>query len=118
MFPGEQPTSAQQIIVYPTSFLYYILLFRILNLAQIGQISLLTATMAIFTTVTQLASQLMTHTLSFAPIMRPPAIPAVFAGSFRLLAVYFPSYKTKTSTSWKPPSPASSSDTSELSNVY
>ncbi len=42
--------TAQQLIVYTTPLLYYILLFRILNLADIGQISILTATMAIFTT--------------------------------------------------------------------
>ncbi len=51
---GTAYFTAQQIIVYATSFLYYIL-FRILNLAHIGQISLLTATIAVFTTLTQLA---------------------------------------------------------------
>ncbi len=54
MFPGGTVYStAQQVIVQATSLLYYILLFRILNLADIGQISLLTATTAIFTTLTQ-----------------------------------------------------------------
>ncbi len=48
-------STAQQVIVYATSFLHYIPLFRTLNLASIGQTSLLTATMAIFTTLTQLA---------------------------------------------------------------
>ena len=52
---GTAYFTAQQIIVYGASFLYYILLFRILNLADIGQISLLTATMAVFGTLTQLA---------------------------------------------------------------
>ncbi len=52
---GTAYFTAQQIIVYATSLLYYILLFRILNLTDIGQISLLTATTAIFTTLTQLA---------------------------------------------------------------
>ncbi len=47
--------TAQQVIVYATSFIYYILLSRILNLADIGQISLLTATMTVFATLTQLA---------------------------------------------------------------
>src|SRR6266699_1221574 len=45
----------QQIITYATSFVYDVLLIRILNLAQIGQVSLLAATMSVFTTVTQVS---------------------------------------------------------------
>jgi len=45
----------QQVAVYATSFVYYILLIRVLNLSQIGEISLLSAAMAIFTTLTQLS---------------------------------------------------------------
>ncbi len=52
---GTAYLTAQQVIVYATSFLYYLLLFRILNLSDIGQKSLLTATMAVFATLTQLA---------------------------------------------------------------
>ncbi len=52
---GTAYITAQQIIIYATSFLYYILLFRILNLTQIGEVSLLAAAMSIFTTLTQLA---------------------------------------------------------------
>lgn len=52
---GTAYFTAQQIIFYAASFLYYVLLFRILNLADIGQISLLTAAMAVFGTLTQLA---------------------------------------------------------------
>ncbi len=50
--------------------------------------------MAVFATLTQLAlpDQLMTHTLTFTPIMRLPAIPAIFAGSFlvvgRILSIF------------------------------
>ncbi len=52
---GTAYITAQQVIIYATSFLYYILLFRILNLSQIGMVSLLAAAMSIFTTLTQLA---------------------------------------------------------------
>lgn len=47
--------TVQQIATYITSFIYYVLLIRILDLSQIGQVSLLAAAMSIFTTLTQLA---------------------------------------------------------------
>jgi O-antigen/teichoic acid export membrane protein len=47
--------TVQQIATYVTSFIYYVLLVRILNLTQIGQVSILAAAMSIFTTLTQLA---------------------------------------------------------------
>ena len=40
---------------YGTAFLYYVLLVRILNLSQVGEVSLLTAASSIFTTLTQVA---------------------------------------------------------------
>jgi O-antigen/teichoic acid export membrane protein len=52
---GTAYITYQQIVVYATSFVYYIALFRILDLAQIGEVSLLAAAMSIFTTITQLA---------------------------------------------------------------
>ena len=42
-------------VFYGTSFLYYVLLVRILNLSQVGEVSLLAAASSIFTTLTQLA---------------------------------------------------------------
>jgi len=52
---GTAYFTSQQIIINATSFIYYILLFRILNLSQIGQVSLLAITVAIFGTLTQMA---------------------------------------------------------------
>jgi O-antigen/teichoic acid export membrane protein len=43
------------LIIYASSFVYYVLLIRILNLSQIGEVSLLAAASAGFTTITQLA---------------------------------------------------------------
>jgi O-antigen/teichoic acid export membrane protein len=52
---GTAYITYQQIVVYATSFIYYVVLFRILNLSQIGEVSLLAAAMSVFTTVTQLS---------------------------------------------------------------
>src|SRR6266540_2511169 len=52
---GTAYITAQQIVVYATSFSYYVLLVRILNLSQIGEVSLLAAIVAVFTTITQFA---------------------------------------------------------------
>ena len=52
---GTAYITIQQIVFYATSFLYYVLLVRILNLSQVGEISLLAAVSSIFTTLTQLA---------------------------------------------------------------
>jgi O-antigen/teichoic acid export membrane protein len=52
---GTAYITYQQIIVYATSFVYYVLLIRVLNLFQIGEVSLLAAAMSIFTTLTQLS---------------------------------------------------------------
>lgn len=47
--------SYQQVVVYAASFVYYVLLIRVLDLSQIGEVSLLGAAMSIFTTLTQLS---------------------------------------------------------------
>jgi O-antigen/teichoic acid export membrane protein len=52
---GTAYITAQQLVIYASSFVYYVLLIRILNLSQIGEVSLLTAAAAVFTTITQLA---------------------------------------------------------------
>jgi O-antigen/teichoic acid export membrane protein len=52
---GTAYFAAQQIVVYAGTFVYYVLLIRILNLSQIGEISLLTGATAVFTTITQFA---------------------------------------------------------------
>src|SRR6266571_4095926 len=52
---GTAYITAQQLVIYASSFVYYVLLIRILNLAQIGEVSLLAAASAAFTTITQLA---------------------------------------------------------------
>jgi O-antigen/teichoic acid export membrane protein len=52
---GTAYITAQQLIIYASSFVYYVLLIRILNLSQIGEVSLLAAASAAFTTITQLA---------------------------------------------------------------
>jgi O-antigen/teichoic acid export membrane protein len=52
---GTAYITYQQIITYSVSFVYYVLLIRILNLAQIGEVSLLVVAMSIFTTFTQLS---------------------------------------------------------------
>jgi O-antigen/teichoic acid export membrane protein len=52
---GTAYITVQQLIIYAISFVYYVLLIRILNLSQIGEVSLLAAASAGFTTLTQLA---------------------------------------------------------------
>ena len=52
---GTAYITIQQIVFYGTSFFYYVLLVRILNLSQVGEVSLLAAANSIFTTLTQLA---------------------------------------------------------------
>jgi len=52
---GTAYITAQQLVIYAGSFVYYVLLIRILNLSQIGEVSLLAAVSAGFTTITQLA---------------------------------------------------------------
>jgi O-antigen/teichoic acid export membrane protein len=52
---GTAYITAQQLVIYASSFVYYVLLIRILNLAQIGEVSLLAAVSAGFSTITQLA---------------------------------------------------------------
>ena len=57
---GTAYITAQQLVIYVSSFVYYVLLIRILNLSQIGEVSLLAAASAAFTTITQLAIPLAT----------------------------------------------------------
>jgi O-antigen/teichoic acid export membrane protein len=52
---GTAYITAQQLVIYASSFVYYVLLIRILNLLQIGEVSLLAAASTVFTTITQLA---------------------------------------------------------------
>ena len=52
---GTAYITIQQVVFYGTSFLYYVLLVRVLNLSQVGEVSLLAAASSIFTTLTQLA---------------------------------------------------------------
>ena len=52
---GTAYITVQQIVIYATALVYYIFLVRVLNLSQIGEISLLTAALVVFTTLSQLA---------------------------------------------------------------
>src|SRR5438046_8410295 len=52
---GTAYLAAQQAVTYLVTFLYYILILRILNLSQIGEVSLLALVMSVFTTLTQFA---------------------------------------------------------------
>jgi O-antigen/teichoic acid export membrane protein len=52
---GTVYITTQQLVIFATSFVYYIALIRILNLSQIGEVSLLAAASSIFSTLTQLA---------------------------------------------------------------
>jgi len=52
---GTAYFTSQQAILSVASFVYYVFLFRILSLSQIGQVSLLAITVAIFGTLTQMA---------------------------------------------------------------
>jgi O-antigen/teichoic acid export membrane protein len=52
---GTAYITGQQVIVYLTYFLFYVVTTRVLTRAEIGAVSLLAATMAAFNTLTQLA---------------------------------------------------------------
>jgi O-antigen/teichoic acid export membrane protein len=52
---GTAYITYQQVVIYLTAAVYYVLLIRVLNLSQVGEVSLLTGAMAFFTTLTQLA---------------------------------------------------------------
>src|SRR5439155_14638991 len=52
---GTAYLTSQQVIISAVSFVYYVLLFRILSLSQIGQVSLLAIAVAIFGTLTQMS---------------------------------------------------------------
>jgi O-antigen/teichoic acid export membrane protein len=52
---GTAYITAEQLVIYASSFVYYVLLIRILNLSQIGEVSLLAAASAAFITITHLA---------------------------------------------------------------
>lgn len=52
---GAAYFTSQQVVSYLVSFLFYVTLARLLTRDEIGQVSLLAATLAIFNTITQLA---------------------------------------------------------------
>ncbi len=52
---GTAYITGQQVIVYLTYFLFYVIIARVLTKGEVGAVSLLAATMAVFNTVTQLA---------------------------------------------------------------
>jgi O-antigen/teichoic acid export membrane protein len=52
---GTAYITIQQIVIYATSLVYYVLLIRVLSLPQVGEISLLTAALVFFTTISQLS---------------------------------------------------------------
>ena len=52
---GAAYLTSQQVIIYITSFAFYVILARVLTRAEIGQVSLLAAALAVFNTLTQLA---------------------------------------------------------------
>jgi O-antigen/teichoic acid export membrane protein len=52
---GTAYITGQQVIVYLTYFLFYVIIARVLSKGEVGAVSLLAATMAVFNTVTQLA---------------------------------------------------------------
>jgi O-antigen/teichoic acid export membrane protein len=52
---GTAYITGQQVIVYLTYFLFYVIITRVLSKADVGAVSLLAATMAVFNTATQLA---------------------------------------------------------------
>src|SRR5205814_8156960 len=52
---GTAYITIHQVVFYVTSFLFYALLVRMLNLSQVGEVSLLAAASSIFPTLTQLA---------------------------------------------------------------
>jgi len=83
---GTAYITAQQLVIYASSFVYYVLLIRILNLSQIGQVSLLAAASAAFTTITQLALPLAATRFISASIggKDPSTAGAVASTSLRL----------------------------------
>ena len=52
---GTAYFTSQQAILSAASFVYYVILFRVLSLSQIGQVSLLAITVVIFGTLTQMS---------------------------------------------------------------
>ncbi len=52
---GTALLTYQQVVIYAVSFVYYVILIRVLNLSQIGEVSLLGAVMAVFNVLTQLS---------------------------------------------------------------
>lgn len=77
----------QQIVFYATSFIYYVLLVRVLNLSQVGEVSLLAAASSIFTTLTQLALPIAATRFISSHIGKndPASAGGVAAASLRLL---------------------------------
>ena len=84
---GTAYITAQQLVIYASSFVYYVILIRILNLSQIGEVSLLAATSAGFTTITQLALPLAATRFISASIgsRNPSTAGAVARTSLRLV---------------------------------
>jgi O-antigen/teichoic acid export membrane protein len=83
---GTAYITAQQLVIYASSFVYYVVLVRILNLSQIGEISLLAAAAAVFATLTQLALPLAATRFISASIGKgdPSTAGAVASTSLRL----------------------------------
>src|SRR5712692_10642708 len=52
---GTAYITGQQVIVYLTYFLFYVVIARVLTKGEVGAVSLLAATSAVFATITQLA---------------------------------------------------------------
>jgi len=84
---GTAYITAQQLVIYASSFVYYVLLIRILNLSQIGEVSLLAAASAGFTTITQLALPLAATRFISSSIggKDPPTAGSVTRTSLRLV---------------------------------
>src|SRR2546428_7243148 len=85
---GTAYITAQQLVIYASSFVYYVLLIRILNLSRIGEVSLLAAASAGFTTITQLALPLAATRFISASIgsRDPSAAGAVARTSLRVVS--------------------------------
>ena len=86
---GTAYITIQQIVFYATSFLYYVLLVRVLNLSQVGEVSLLAAASSIFTTLTQVALPLAATRFMSSHIGSndPTSAGSVATTSLRLLLV-------------------------------
>src|SRR5213594_1775003 len=52
---GTAYITYQHLLTYLASFVYYVLLIRVLNLSQIGEISILAGISSVFTTLTQIS---------------------------------------------------------------